>query len=166
MIVKHYHPPLSSNSHHLETNIMKLNSAMLYIIDGLKQCDNWASAKKYLVSKKFICIGAGCESIVFSRPGFEYVIKIQYSPFRSSGTFSEIPSVKHFLEFYLERGEDFNIIIQPKIQKLDFDNYGESLRKFRKFSSWVENKFKVSDVHGGNVGSYRGKMMVFDWTVA
>jgi hypothetical protein len=139
---------------------MKLNSLVMYHVKkilGMSKDD----AKNYLTDNGFSRIGHGEESIVYSRKGFEYVIKIQYEAFHNSGTNAdEVPSDKHFVPTMVFRGDKFNIIVQKKCDDRRVDYFDKRYQKFQRF---VRDKFSVSDIHEKNVGLIKGRMYVFDW---
>jgi hypothetical protein len=142
---------------------MKLNSLIRYHINKLIKLDYY-KAIDYLQNKGFNMIGSGCESVVFSRKGFDYVIKLQHSPFSQSGTDRDIPDDNHFASTKVFKGNGMNIIIQEKVEHTVNKHYSKYITRFRKFRSFVEKNFGVSDIHDENVGIIRGRMIVFDWT--
>ena len=144
---------------------MKLNSLIRYHVNKLIKLD-YHKANQYLVNKGFINIGSGCESIVYSRKGFDYVIKLQFSPFTQTGMDRDIPSDNHFAATEVFKGNNMNIIIQEKVEHTVCSQYDKYITRFRKFRSFVEKNFGVSDIHDENVGIIRGKMIVFDWNFA
>lgn len=48
------------------------------------------------------------------------------------------------------------IRIQPKVELDEYANVAKALRKFGK-------KYNNCDIHSGNIGRYKGKMVLFDW---
>ena len=144
---------------------MKINSLIRYHVEKLKNLSLYG-AKEYLARNQFHCIGSGCEAVVYSRKGFDYVIKLHYSPFSNSGVDKGIPSDKHFANQIAYKVSYGNIIIQEKCDSVVRINIKKHGINFKKFRRWVEEKYKVSDIHTDNVGIRNGKFVVFDWTLA
>jgi hypothetical protein len=140
---------------------MELNSIILYHIRKIKDLD-YRSARNYL-NKRFSVIGSGQESVVFSRKGFDYVIKLQHNPFNNSGTKVDIPDSVHFIPTKVIECRSFNIIIQKKVDHTVCGKYYTYQKRFEKFRLFMEKKFSVSDIHDENVGIVNGRMVVFDW---
>lgn len=141
---------------------MQLNSLVMYHVKKLIELDH-DEAKNYLCDNGFTRIGSGMESVVYSRKGFEYVIKIQYDPFNNSGMHHNVPNEKHFVPTLVFKGKGkVNIIVQTKCDKGRVDYFDQNYQKFHRF---VRDKFKISDIHEGNVGTIKGRMYVFDWNV-
>lgn len=125
-------------------------------------------SKEYLIKNGFTNIGSGCESVVYSKKGFEYVIKLQHDAFNCSGTKEEIPCSKHFadqLVFDHFTNDMIKIVIQEKVDKVvgNISNWNRN-KNFHKFVAFVEKKFRIGDTHEGNIGIKNGKFLVFDWT--
>lgn len=145
-----------------QTPLMNINSAMLYVIDRIQNL-TFRNAMNWMVEHNFTRCGSGCESVVYTRDGFDYVIKIQYSAFTLSGVKVDNPSPKHFMETEVVYCEDFNIIIQKKVTPLD-DLMHIPWTAFEKFKDFILRKFpNVTDVHCGNCGLLNGRMVVIDW---
>ena len=148
---------------------MKINSLIQFHINKLLALSSLCKAQEYLMNNGFIRIGCGCESVVYSKVGFEYVIKIQFSAFTHSGSKKDIPSSKHFTNQVVYKGEVFNVIVQEKIEKVYGDMKGTRdkpiHKRFKKFVEFVEKNFGVSDIHVDNVGLNKGRFVVFDWTI-
>ena len=145
---------------------MKFNSILLFHIRKLSKL-SYYNAEKYLIKNDFIKIGSGCESVVYSKRGFDYVIKLQFSPFGNSGSKSDIPHPKHFANQQVFEGDDYNLIIQEKVNKLPKNVHSHNhpmQKKFSKFVAFLENTFHVGDTHAGNIGYKNGKFVIFDWT--
>lgn len=124
-------------------------------------------AYKYLKSKGFDKIGRGCESDVYSRKGYEYVIKIQ----RSYGGLKKVPCDKHFANLKFFKGEHgFNVMVQEKCEGFKIDEYPTGsvpetkvYKKWKKFSKFLQNKFDVSDTQDFNMGLKNGRLVSIDW---
>jgi hypothetical protein len=125
------------------------------------------NAQQYLIKNNFTKIGSGCESVVFSKKGFDYVIKLQYDAFTYSGTKKEIPCEKHFTKqlVFNHSTDTISIIIQEKVDQVVVNTRNwRSNKRFHKFVEFVERRFYVGDTHEGNIGIKNGKFLVFDWT--
>lgn len=113
---------------------------------------------------KFDRIGAGCEANVYSRNGFEYVIKIVYDPHagNNSSSHGKSPNPKHFVEGYtFELPNDNYIVVQKKVITKKGLWRDKKYNKFRKF---LGKKFpNISDVIGDNCGYLNGRLVCFDW---
>ena len=145
---------------------MKFNSILLFHIRKLRNL-SFYNAEKYLIKNDFIKIGCGCESVVYSKRGFDYVIKLQFSPFGNSGSKEDIPHPKHFANQQVFEGHGYNLIIQEKVDKLPkgVHTCKHPLEKrYNKFVAFLENTFRVGDTHSGNIGYKNGKFIIFDWT--
>lgn len=145
---------------------MKLNSVLKYLISKLSMMESCDEAGKFLTKNHFVRIGSGCESIVYSRDGFDYVIKLVFdSHFDSGGDhIQSMPSEKHFAESFLVKGFYIPIIIQKKLTPLeDMKKYPLRMGHFRRFIS--KNWPNISDIASYNIGmDQHGKMYVYDWS--
>ena len=151
---------------------MKLNSLILYHVKNLLKISNDSNSpntirnisKNYLLSKGFDKIGSGCESVVYSKEGFDYVIKIVYDPFTYSGNKKPLDSI-HFARTRSFTTNSIIITIQEKVDKVVGFGCVANLRKrYDKFYKFMEKKYDISDVHEENVGLIKGRMVVFDYT--
>lgn len=125
------------------------------------------NSKEYLIKNGFDKIGSGCESVVYSKKGFEYVIKLQHDAFTYSGTKEEIPCSKHFADqlVFDSANDMIRIVIQEKVDKVVVNTPNwKSDKNFHKFVAFVEKKFRIGDAHEGNIGIKNGRFIVFDWT--
>jgi hypothetical protein len=125
---------------------------------------NLNQAKTYLRKNGFYQIGSGCESVVFSRDGFEYVIKLTYCPHRGNSVdnIRNIPSPKHFVPGWSFEGDSFFIVVQRKIKESPY-HWGH--KRYTNFLKMIKKKFPtVSDVCEFNCGLDNGTMKCFDWT--
>jgi len=141
---------------------MKLNSLILFHVRNIKNL-HYTDARNYLLNKGFNQIGSGCESVVYSRKGFDYVIKLQSNAFSESGMHSDIPDSVHFIPTKVIKTSRFNIIIQQKVEHTVGTYYKKYQRRYQKFRNFMEKKFNCSDIHDHNIGIVRGRMVVFDW---
>jgi RIO-like serine/threonine protein kinase len=148
---------------------MKLNSVTMFLVNKLLQMTDIEKAYEYLESKGFNVIGRGCESTVYSRKGYEYVIKIQ----RSYNEIKEVPCDKHFANLqYFKGNHEFNVMIQEKCEKFKVDLWPfetsermetKIYKKYVKFVKFLHNKFDVCDTHDFNMGLKNGKLVSIDW---
>jgi RIO-like serine/threonine protein kinase len=144
---------------------MKLNSLVIYHVNKLSTLE-FEDARDYLISVGFNQIGSGCESVVYSRKGFDYVIKLHYSPFTFSGMKRDIPSEKHFVPTVVFRRNDFNIVIQKKVEHTVCAKYEKFAKRYKEFVKRMEKTYQVSDIHDENVGVIKGRFWIFDWNTA
>lgn len=142
---------------------MKINSLIRYHIEKLRNL-YLDEAKEYLSNNGFKMIGSGCESVVYSKKGFEYVIKLNYCPFSNTGIHVDIPSDKHFAKYLTFTTSFGHLIIQEKCEVLKYRD--RNITNFKKFRKWVEAKYSVSDIHFENVGVINGRFLVIDYTLA
>jgi hypothetical protein len=148
---------------------MKLNSVLTYLVGKLTMLDTTYQAERYLLNNGFSLIGRGCECGVFSRKGFEYVIKVMFdSHYNTDGKhLLKIPSEKHFVDTLLVDHGNFPIVIQRKVVSCEgIIRYKTPewyrMEKFRKF---VEKKWtNINDLGDYNIGIDRGQFKVFDWS--
>ena len=70
----------------------------------------------YLKSKGFTKIGSGCESVVYSKEGFEYVIKIVYDAFTYSGNKTPFDSI-HFAKSKSFPTNSILLTVQEKVDE-------------------------------------------------
>lgn len=146
---------------------MKLNTLVMYHVRKLMALNSYRKAYDYLTNAGFDEIGSGCESKVYSRKGFEYVIKIkiQFNPFECSAIHDEdVPNEKHFASMAIFKSQAFNVIVQQKCETTVDKMWRKfDIRKFNKYSEKMEQKYKVQDVHAGNVGIIKGRFIIIDW---
>lgn len=143
---------------------MKMNSLIQYHIKNISSMTRY-DAMHYLSEKRFDQIGSGCESVVYSRKGCEYVIKLCHDPFYNSGNTMDIPDLKHFANRIVIKTEHFSIVVQEKVNEMVSANYCRYSNRFKVFSRWVRSKYKVRDIHDNNVGLVRGRFVVIDWNM-
>ena len=141
---------------------MKLNSLILFHVRNIKNL-SYTDARNYLLNKGFKQIGSGCESVVYSRKGFDYVIKLQSDAFSDSAMHSDIPDSVHFVPTKVIEAKEFNIIIQEKVEHTVGTYYRKYSKRYSKFRKFMEEKFKCTDIHDENIGILKGRMVVFDW---
>lgn len=126
---------------------------------------NLNSAKNTLSKLGFDLIGHGCESYVYSRKGFEWVIKLTHNPHsgNSINTIKRNPSDKHFAI-----GESFDtthgcFFIQVQ-KKLAPNKYEWNDKKFKKWVKMIEKKFPfIDDLIKENAGMVNGRLVCIDW---
>jgi hypothetical protein len=123
------------------------------------------NAKVALIKLGFDQIGYGCESYVFSRKGFEWVIKLTYDPHNgnSINTIKKNPSDKHFAigESFDTTHGDFFIVVQKKLAP---NKYEWNDEKFKKWVKMIERKFPtISDLIKENAGMINGRLVCIDW---
>jgi hypothetical protein len=124
-------------------------------------------AKNYLVNNGFYQIGSGCESVVYSRKGFEFVIKLTYSPHsgNSVDNIRNIPSLKHFVPGWSFDGENFFIVVQKKVKENPHTWNSNTYKRYKNFVKMLKKKFPtVDDVCAFNCGIENGVIKCFDWT--
>jgi hypothetical protein len=147
---------------------MKINSVVTYLINELKAIHNPFMAEAYLQRRGFNVIGRGCESIAFSRSGFEYVIKVMFdSHYKTNGRHvRDIPSDKHFTDTLLIDSGHFPIVIQKKVVCCSRMRYNTpAFRRLKKFIKFIENKWpNINDLSKNNIGMDRGQFKIFDWS--
>jgi RIO-like serine/threonine protein kinase len=119
-------------------------------------------AKEYLESMGFSIIGKGRESVVYSKKGFEYVIKLQ--------TWQKTKRVlcdKHFANQVTFNSDSFNVIVQEKCEKFElpypYIETSKPYKKWQKFKLFIEKKFDVGDLYDFNMGLRNGKLVSIDW---
>lgn len=122
-------------------------------------------ARTTLVKLGFDQIGSGSESYVYSRKGFEWVIKLTHDPHRgnSPDTIKNNPSDKHFAigESFPTTHGDFFIQVQKKLAP---NKYHWNHLKFKKWVKMMEKKFPfVSDLICENAGMTNGRLVCIDW---
>jgi hypothetical protein len=123
------------------------------------------NAMDTLLKLGFNLIGSGCESYVYSRKGFEWVIKLTYDPHcgNSINTIKKNPSDKHFAigeSFPTTHGEFF-IVVQ---RKLDPNKYNWDHKKFKKWVKMLGKKFPfITDIITDNAGMVNGRLVCIDW---
>lgn len=139
---------------------MKLNSVTTFLVNKIITMDIKESYD-YLKSIGYEVIGCGAESTVFSRKGYEYVIKIQ-----RSRSIKHVLSDIHFANQKTFEGENFNVIVQEKCEKFvaewnipDTPEY----KRWDKFQKFLYNKFNVIDRHDFNMGLKNGRLVSIDW---
>ena len=153
---------------------MKFNPLILYHIKNLSKFGNDPYLDKreacnkcqdYLVLKGFKRVGSGCESVVYSKKGFEYVIKIVYDPFEHSGS-KEPLNAFHFANSKSFKTRTIHIVIQEKVMPLDdWNNKPFPNAKIKAFRKFMVKKYGVGDLHSGNIGIIKGRLVVFDYTL-
>lgn len=148
---------------------MKLNSVVTYLIGQLSLIKDVYDAETYLTKKGFTTIGRGCESIAFSRSGFEYVIKIMFdSHYKTDGRHvRDIPSDKHFTDTLLIDSGHFPIVIQKKVICCSavIKYRSPEWRRLEKFIVFIEKKWgHINDLSDSNIGMDRGQFKIFDWS--
>lgn len=152
---------------------MKINSLILFHIRKLVNL-SYYPAIEYMIANHFTQIGSGCESVVFTKKGFDYVIKLQHSPFFNTNSSTEVPCTKHFANqkaFAWEKGggSACKIIVQEKVDQvfgsIPYLDRKPMIKKFSAFTKFLKDKFEVRDTHDGNIGLIKGRFVVFDWTV-
>lgn len=123
------------------------------------------SAASTLIKLGFDLIGSGCESYVYSRKGFEWVIKLTHDPHsgNSVDTITRNPSDKHFAigESFVTTHGDFFIQVQRKLAP---NKYNWDDKKFKKWVNMIEKKFPfISDLIKENAGMVNGRLVCIDW---
>lgn len=146
---------------------MKLNSVTRFLVEKiLKMSED--NAYEYLKNRGFDLIGKGSESYVYSRKGFEYVIKIQHN-YGGYVKVKHVPCDKHFANQEYFHGKEFNVIIQEKCERFTIGDrwdhtYNHTLfNRWRRFSKFLQDKFNVGDTHDFNMGTKNGRLVSIDW---
>lgn len=146
---------------------MKLNSVTRFLVNKLIKMDNKEDAYEYLESMGFDRIGMGSESTVYSRKGYDYVIKIQ-----RYGGIKRVPCNTHFANQESFEGKNFNVIVQEKCEKFVVDKWPHNsndnietvtYKRWKKFSKFLSDNFKVYDNHDFNMGIKKGRLVSIDW---
>ena len=152
----------------VELAIMKLNSVTTFIVNKIIGM-SYEDATEYLESMGFSIIGRGCESVVYSKKGFEYVIKLQTWQKPKS-----VPCDKHFANQVMFDGGangnyEFNVIVQEKCVSIKPAGFKEATsplyKRCEKFKKFLENKFNVWDIHDFNMGIRNGRLVSIDWNM-
>lgn len=151
---------------------MKLPSLVMYHVRKIVSMSTY-EARDYLKKAGFKQIGCGCESVVFSREGFDYVIKIQFSPFYNSPTNKDnhdesktiVPNEHAFVKTWVFQGIN-PIIVQEKVEHTIEDKWNDYAGKFRKYVKKARALYNIQDLHEGNVGVIRGRLVIFDWCLS
>jgi hypothetical protein len=147
---------------------MKIPTIIRYYIKRIESL-SLNEAKTTLIELGFHKIGSGCESVVYSRKGFEWVIKLTYSPHAANSidTIRKNPSDKHFAfgESFPTTHDEFFIVIQKKVTPLKFEwTDKKASKRFDKWIKMIEKKFpNISDLIKDNVGTVNGRMVCLDW---
>ena len=142
---------------------MKLPKIFSWILTRLNSCYNTCEAQKLLEKLSFEVIGSGMESYVYSRKGFEYVIKIQYDS-HYNNPLSQVQVTKNnplFAESFAVLLNGFPVDIKKKLQPLTGKDINKKVRSFiRKF----KKQFPCdNDISIDNVGMSNGSIKAYDW---
>lgn len=145
---------------------MKLNSVTRFLVEKLLKMTDTDDVYKFLESRGFDIIGKGSESTVYSRKGYEYVIKIQRNYCYVKVKY--VPCDKHFANQEYFHGKGFNVIVQEKCEKFSagewpFDNSNILYKRWMKFAKFLNDKFNVYDTHAFNMGIKNGRLVSIDW---
>ena len=140
----------------------RLPSVAMFHVRKMQNMD-YNTARQYLRNNNFYLLGEGCEAYVYTRSGFEYVIKVLHDPHPGNPIVEEkeIPSLKHFIPAYGFEAVDYHIVVQKKIKP---SPYNWTSKKYNRFSAMLSKKFpRVSDTLDFNCGLENGTLKCFDW---
>ena len=105
-------------------------------------------------------IGQGGFSTVYSKDGFDYVVKV-------GGGMYSIPKGEHYLLPTYVVNSDGGLMIQPKCDEV---YTGDFSAECPTHAYWIDIQKSLSkkckgwrDTHCGNVGIYKGKPVIIDW---
>lgn len=144
-----------------------LNSATQYYVSKLAVTHTAQEARDKLTNWGFVLIGSGSESDVYSRTGFDYVIKVMRKSHYGLGAevIRNLPCEKHFAKsFVYDTNGLHKIIIQEKLERVSLPIANAKINNLDDFFTMIGRKFpKVEDIAYYNVGKRRdGRYQVID----
>jgi len=147
----------------------KLNCVFKWILKNLSNAADMGEAQSFLKRAHFVKIGSGCEANVFSRKGFDYVIKIVHRPHyqNSISLIQDTPPLSHFVEsFLVDTIGGFRVILQKKID-IEPKKGRDGWAMLTRFEACLRKNSKcvpfLSDVIYDNMGFDKNKPVLLDW---
>lgn len=156
----------------------------------MEEVETTQQAMVYLRANGFRKIGCGCESVVFSSDGADYVIKVtdNDSVFSTSGTkdehihmhdrgdFADTKVFRVHDKFFVTIQEKMDETVHSRIKRLNFMmkhgtigiKRGNAMittlaRRCSRLVNKLEGRHNIGDLHRDNVGIVGNSLKVIDW---
>lgn len=133
--------------------LREIFNELVEFVSGADGRDFRNVAESYLLSNGFRFLGAGTNAVAYSHPGWGgIVVKLSYYGVDLPPNLNEHPEMREYWLKPLFRS--CQVMIQPLAEPLEHANATD-------IANELYSRFLL-DIHEGNIGLWRGRVVIFD----